>query len=87
MICVHSVCVDALWVGLWKYVPLLTLTLTVTITLNLNLNLAITLTLTLTLALILTLRDMSDRWSAFQHKHKQRLASCGTPSFPEERNT
>ena len=26
---------------------------------------------------------MSDHWSVFQHKHKNKLASCGTPSFPE----
>ena len=26
---------------------------------------------------------MSDSWSVFQHKHKNKLASCGTPSFPE----
>ena len=26
---------------------------------------------------------VSDRWSVFQHKHKQKLASCGTPSFLE----
>ena len=29
------------------------------------------------------LGDMSDRWSVFQHKHKNELAPCGTPSFPE----
>ena len=29
------------------------------------------------------LGDMSDRWSVFQNKHKNELASCGTPSFLE----
>ena len=29
------------------------------------------------------LGDMSDRWSVFQHKHKKKLAPCGTLSFPE----
>ena len=26
---------------------------------------------------------MSDRWSVLEHKHKKKLALCGTPSFPE----
>ena len=29
------------------------------------------------------LGDMSEHWSVFLHKHKKKLASCGTPSFPE----
>ena len=29
------------------------------------------------------LGDMSDCWSVVQHKRKSKLASCGTPSFPE----
>ena len=29
------------------------------------------------------LGEMSDCWSGFQHKHTQKLAPCGTPSFPE----
>ena len=29
------------------------------------------------------LGDMSEHWSVFLHKHKNKLASCGTPSFPE----
>ena len=29
------------------------------------------------------LGDMSDRWSVLQHKHKNKLALCSTPSFPE----
>ena len=29
------------------------------------------------------LGGMSDRWSVLQHKHKNKLASCGLPSFPE----
>ena len=35
VICVHSLCVGALWVGLWKYVPL-TLTLTLALPLTLT---------------------------------------------------
>ena len=29
------------------------------------------------------LGDASERWSVFEHKPKIKLASCGTPSFPE----
>ena len=44
---------NALWVGMWKYVPLLTLNVTLTLTL--------TLTLPLTLIVHRTLRSMSFR--------------------------
>ena len=45
---VQSLCVDALQVALWKYVPHLTLTLALTPTLTLTLTLPLPLTLTLT---------------------------------------
>ena len=51
MICVHLLCVDALRVGLWKYIPPLTLTLTLTLRIDAQKN-VLTLTLTLTLTLV-----------------------------------
>ena len=55
VICVHSLCVDAMWVGLWKYARPLTLTLTLALTLTLTLTLTLSLSLSLSLTLILIL--------------------------------
>ena len=53
--CVLHLCVNELWVGLWNYVPPLSLTLTLTVCVEIPPPSPLTLTLTLTLSLSVTL--------------------------------